>query len=478
MTPQELRNSILQLAYEGRLCNDLSFNAEDLYSLIQNQKKILSKTEGLKFKKTDALNDEDKPYDLPANWKWVRLCDVFYLIPTGVERFKGLKKYFSTGSVDGSSLVPEGEYTFDNRPSRANREHIPGDLLDAKMQKTLKTLIINEELSVSLFSTGFYGLRVVKGNIKHLKFFIESPYYQTTKNSQCSGTTQKAINDDKLMNIPFPLAPLEVQNLIVAKIEELLSLVDRYELLWKKLEKFNHNFPIEMEKSLMKYAFAGKLVEQIENEGTGDELLKKLISSNQKKKKVDCITEDDEPFSIPESWVWCPLEAIVSKKIKRGKSPKYTNKSGTLVFAQKCNTKKGIIDLSLAKFLDETIKDKYSNEEYMVDSDIVLNSTGGGTLGRVGVYHDSDNVFNLPVVPDSHVTIIRPSSLMDAKYVFYVLKYYQPYLESLGEGSTNQTELAPSVVASLLFPLPPYKEQKRIVAKLEELLPLCRKLVK
>lgn len=104
-------------------------------------------------------------------------------------------------------------------------------------------------------------------------------------------------------------------------------------------------------------------------------------------------------------------------------------------------------------------------------NDIILNSTGNGTLGRVGIYHNSDNPDGYPVVPDSHVTIIRANNLVSTEFVFYSLKYYQPYMEKLGFGSTNQTELSAGVVKTLLFPLPPLAEQKRIATKIEEILP-------
>lgn len=127
--------------------------------------------------------------------------------------------------------------------------------------------------------------------------------------------------------------------------------------------------------------------------------------------------------------------------------------------------------MSLAQYLDETKLSKYPEEEFMMDNDIVLNSTGNGTLGRVGIYHNSDNPNGHPVVPDSHVTIIRTNTHISVKFAFYSLKYYQPYMEKLGSGSTNQTELSAGVVKALLFPFPPLAEQKRIVAKIEELLP-------
>lgn len=238
--------------------------------------------------------------------------------------------------------------------------------------------------------------------------------------------------------------------------------------------------PQELKNSILQLAIQGKLVEQRPEEGTAEELFARIQEEKQwliaekklkKEKPLPEITEDEKPFDIPESWQWCRLDDVAVKTIKRGKSPTYATKSNTLVFAQKCNTKAGYIDLSLAQYLDETKISKYPEEEFMVDKDIVLNSTGNGTLGRVGIYHNSDNPNSYLVVPDSHVTIIRVNTLISVEFVFYSLKYYQPYMESLGSGSTNQTELSAGVVKALLFPLPPLAEQKRIVAKIEELLP-------
>ena len=239
--------------------------------------------------------------------------------------------------------------------------------------------------------------------------------------------------------------------------------------------------PQELKNSILQLAIQGKLVEQRPEEGTGEELYQQIQKERQalikegkikKGKTLPEITEDEVPFEIPETWKWVRLDDLVTKDIKRGKSPTYVSKSGTLVFAQKCNTKAGYIDLSLSLFLDETKLSKYPESEFMRDKDIIINSTGNGTLGRVGIYRDSDNPNQMPLVPDSHVTVIRTNSAACTVYVFYGLKYYQPYMEKLGSGSTNQTELSANIVRALLFPLPPIPEQKRIVAKIEELLPL------
>ena len=184
-----------------------------------------------------------------------------------------------------------------------------------------------------------------------------------------------------------------------------------------------------------------------------------------------CIA-DEVPFEIPESWEWVKLKDIVIKEVKRGKSPTYANSGNVLVFAQKCNTKAGSIDLSLAKHLDLKVFTKYPDEEYMQDNDIVVNSTGNGTLGRIGAFRGSDRIDDCIIVPDSHVTTIRVNAALISDYIYYALTYYQPYLEKNCSGSTNQTELKPAVIANLFIPVPPYAEQGRIVKKLSEVLPL------
>ena len=183
---------------------------------------------------------------------------------------------------------------------------------------------------------------------------------------------------------------------------------------------------------------------------------------------VERCIDDEIPFEIPASWAWCRVKDVVIKEIKRGKSPQYANSGRNYVFAQKCNVKTGGIDMTLAKFLSDATFEKYPCDEYMLDEDIVINSTGNGTLGRIGMFRDTDRIGVGEVVPDSHVTVIRKSQYISTMYVFYVFKYYQPFLEKQGEGSTNQTELKPTVIADLLFPLPPYNEQQQIAKRITQ----------
>ena len=256
----------------------------------------------------------------------------------------------------------------------------------------------------------------------------------------------------------------------------------------------------QLKNSILQMAVQGKLVPQDPNDEPASVLLEriraekeKLIKEGKIKKEKNpsvifrgadnlpyekigknepvCIA-DEVPFEIPESWEWVKLKDIVIKEVKRGKSPTYANSGNVLVFAQKCNTKAGNIDLSLAKHLDLKVFTKYPDEEYMQNNDIVVNSTGNGTLGRIGVFRGSDRINDCIIVPDSHVTTIRVNAALISDYIYYALTYYQPYLEKNCSGSTNQTELKPAVIANLFIPVPPYAEQSRIVKKLSEVLPL------
>lgn len=249
----------------------------------------------------------------------------------------------------------------------------------------------------------------------------------------------------------------------------------------------------QLKNSILQIAVQGKLVEQDPNDEPASVLLERIreekeklikegkIKRNKKESiifkgsdnlhyekignEVKCI-EDELPFEIPDSWCWCRLDNLVIKDIKRGKSPKYANESEVQVFAQKCNVKTGGINMELAKYLDISTINKYPETEFIVDKDIIINSTGNGTLGRVGLFCEIDRINSYQIVPDSHVTVVRTSQSLNSIYIYNFLKHFQKKYEECGEGSTNQTELKPLVIANTFVAIPPRNEQNRIIDKL------------
>ena len=178
---------------------------------------------------------------------------------------------------------------------------------------------------------------------------------------------------------------------------------------------------------------------------------------------------NEVPFEVPESWEWTTLGELCSF-LSRGKSPKYSEERKYPVFAQKCNLYDGDISLEKARFLDPETISKWSDEYKIIDGDILVNSTGTGTVGRTRLFH-SGVLGDYPfVVPDSHVSVVRSFEEIESKFVLAFLSsdYGQTYIEDNLAGSTNQKELYIGVLDNMQFPLPPHEEQFRIVTTVDK----------
>lgn len=186
------------------------------------------------------------------------------------------------------------------------------------------------------------------------------------------------------------------------------------------------------------------------------------------KHTIPTVPAAEQPYQVPENWRYYRIENLAIR-LKRGKTPKYTQNSEILVFAQKCNQKDGTIIMEKAQFLDPMKALQYSEEEFLQDKDIIINSTGTGTLGRVGLYRTEYALPYNKVLPDSHITVLRLSKLVNQKYMYLYLQLKQDYLEQQGVGSTNQKELKPDSISIIPIPLPPLAEQQRIVDRIERL---------
>ena len=490
-----MRAKILDLAIQGKLTDqrEEDGNARDLLREIQAEKEKLIKEKKIKKgKPLPEITEEEKPFEIPDSWEWGRLGDI---VSKAIKRGKS-PKYSTTGDV----LVFAQKCN--TKPGRINLEL--AKKLDLSTLKKYSEeefmlsgdIVINSTGNGTMGRVGFfwdkdnpYNLKIVPDShvttIRVLHDLIDSQYIfyflkklQPELESSGDGSTnQKELKATIIASICIPLPPLAEQKRIADKVSALFARLDAIDKAYEEYQGLQQ----AMKSKLLDLAIQGKLTDQRKEDGDARDLLKEIQAEKEKlikekkikkEKPLPEITEEEKPFEIPENWEWVRLGDIVSKTIKRGKSPKYSITGDVLVFAQKCNTKPGRINLELAKKLDLSTLKKYPEEEFMLSGDIVINSTGNGTMGRVGFFRDKDNPHNLKIVPDSHVTTIRvPHDLIDSQYIFYFLKKLQPQLESSGDGSTNQKELKAAIIASICIPLPPLAEQKRIVAKLDELLP-------
>lgn len=492
MTLKELKNALLQEAVQGKLVPQIAAegNARDLLEEIRKEKSKLIKEGKLKKEKPlPELTEEEIPFDIPENWCWCRLSE--YLdIRDGTHdspKFydKGIPFVTSKNLNDGILDFSTCKYiTEEDHKKFSARSFVEdGDILFAMIGSIGNPVIVKKKFDFSFKNMAlFKRYTKEKTDMKYIFYYLS--YIQFELKRIATGGVQSFIGLGTFREMLFPLPPLAEQKRIVAAIEKFMPLIEEYGKKETELKAFNEQIGTLTKKAILQEAVQGKLVPQIAAEGNAKDLLEeikkekaKLIKEGKikKEKLLTEITEDEIPFDIPENWCWCRLGEICNE-IKRGKSPKYADKSNFLAFAQKCNVKTGGIDLGLALYLDENSITRYSETDNLVQDDIVINSTGGGTMGRVGLYETKVPAGIKGVYPDSHVTVIRSIGNINQHYLYYVLKLNQSVLEKCGTGSTNQTELKPAVLADFVIPLPPLAEQKRIVAAIEKLMPLCEKL--
>ena len=239
-----------------------------------------------------------------------------------------------------------------------------------------------------------------------------------------------------------------------------------------------------LRQKILDLAIHGKLVPQDPNDEPASVLLERIKAEKErlikegkikrtKRSKAACDKphyENEAPFEVPSSWAWCKL-GEVCVFLSRGRSPKYLDEDRQYpVFAQKCNLKEGGISLAQARFLDPMTINKWDEVYKLRTGDVLVNSTGTGTVGRTRLFNESclgDYPF---VVPDSHVSVVRTATEIVSEYIYAYMSsnVVQEYLEDNLAGSTNQKELYISILDNLQIPLPPYVEQKRIVSEIEK----------
>ena len=489
MTPQELKNSILQLAIQGKLVEqrEEEGTAEELFVKIQEEKqRLIAEKKIKKEKPLPEITEDEKPFDIPESWKWMRLRNIVYNRGQLTPQFTF--SYIDIGSIDNQRQLlntDENIIEADKAPSRARKIVEQGDILYSTVRPYLHNMcIIDKQFSHKpIASTGFAVLTCHQYIFnKYLFYYLLTPafdsYANSTENSK--GVAYPAINDDRLYRAVIAIPPLAEQKRIVAKIEELMPYIDRYEKAWSKLEQFNKRFPEDMKKSLLQYAIQGKLVEQREEEGTAEELFAKIQEEKQrliaekkikKEKPLPEITEDEKPFDIPESWKWCRLGEIVTilggKRIPAGRQ--LTTENTGYKYIRVSDMKDGTV---LTDGLLYVPADIYpSIARYIIHKEDVY-ITVAGTIGRVGKIPYEIDGANLTENADRLVF-----SILDQNWLIRCLEsnIIQSQIVNVTT-KVGQPKLAIKRIQELVIPLPPIAEQKRIVEKLEQLLPLCERL--
>lgn len=462
MTPQELRASILQLAIQGKLVPQLpeEGTGEALFWQIQAEKQHLIKTGKIKKEKSlSKIKENEIQFDIPESWRHVRLGEVFCLemgqspdgntvseIGNGIEFHQG-KVYFGKMELQ---LSPQ-------KTTAPTKYAEPDSVLLCVRAPVGKVNITKRQICIG---RGLCAVKPICGvSVEFVYYWLAT--MENTFVKKATGTTFVAITGDVVKNQVIPLPPIAEQKRIVAKIEELLPLIDRYEQAWSKLEDFNKRFPVDMQKSILQMAIQGKLVPQLPEEGTGEELFQQIQAEKQaqikagkikKEKPLPEIADDEIPFDIPDNWKWVRLGKIANTIFAGGDKPsdfqEMQDSQHRFPVVANGVTNDGILG--------------YTGTPTAKANTITV--AGRGTIG-FSLYRTYEYC---PVV---RLIVIEQSSCIHPQYLQCVLKALPE--KSLG---TSIPQLTVPMLYPKLIPLPPLAEQKRIVAKLEEILPLCEKL--
>ena len=480
MTPEQLRASILQYAMEGKLVKQDPSDepASELIKKIENKKAELIKEGKIKkSKKLPAITDDEKPFDIPDSWEWVRLDTVLDVrdgthdTPKYVENGIPLitSKNISNGHLDFSNIKYISEKDFTEINKRSNVEK--GDIIFAMIGSIGNPVIVDTDRKF-----GIKNVALLK-NINHsldMNFVLHYLYLlENLWIKNASGAVQKFISLKKIRASLIPFPPLEEQRRIVAKIEKLMPLVDEYAESYNRLQKIDNEFEDKLKQSVLQYAMEGKLIKQDPNDEPASELIKKIETEKaelikegkiKKSKKLPVITDDEKPFDIPDSWEWVRLGEIGI--VTSGGTPRKAEKS--------------YWDDANIPWITPAVMSKAQNN-------IIFDNDNVGKINQKGLSNSSAQLISansivvssrapigyINIVPFAYTTnqgckSISTYAKVDSKYVYYAIKFSVPDMYKRASGTTFK-EISGTRFGETVIPLPPLEEQKRIITKVEKL---------
>ena len=511
-----LRKAILQAAITGKLKieNGKMKTGETGKQLLdriieERNKKLLAEWEeklkdNPKAKKptpivASKIAEEEIPFEIPESWCWCRWGELSDSIQYGYNapaKENGQIKMVRITDIQNGKVqwetVPYCEISEEEILSYKLKKN---DILFARTGGTVgKSFLVDEEPENAVYAG--YLIRTQydseKLNPKYLKMFMESQLYWEQLKNGTIATAQPNCNGQTLSKMILPLPPLAVQNAIVAKLEQVLPLVDAYENAVLQKEELKAALPDALKKAILQEAITGKL--KIENGKmktgeTGKQLLDRIIEERNKKLLAEWeeklkdnpkakkptpivaskIAEEEIPFEIPESWCWCRWGEL-SDSIQYGYNAP-AKENGQIKMVR-------ITDIQNGKVQWETVPYCEISEEeilsYKLKKNDILFARTGGTVGKS---------FLVDEEPENAVYagyLIRTqydSEKLNPKYLKMFMES-QLYWEQLKNGTiaTAQPNCNGQTLSKMILPLPPLAEQKKIVEIIEQMLPLCEKV--
>ena len=465
MKAQDLKKSILQYAMQGKLVaqdpNDEP--ASELLKRIKTEKEQLIK-DG-KIKKENPLppiTQDEIPYDLPQGWQWVRLGDIIKIssgnfLPVEKMNQNGKVPVYGGNGINGY----HDEYLIDKPTLIIGRVGFYCGCVHLSKGKAWVT--------DNAFITQFSENNI---DIKFLQWLLI--FSDLGKND--NATAQPVVSGKKIYPLVVPLPPLAEQKRIIEKLEEILPLVDEYGKNEEILSEMNQKLPKQIRQSILQYAVQGKLVEQNPQDEPASELLKRIKAEKEqlikdgkikKEKPLPPITQDEIPYDLPQGWQWVRLGDIgdwgAGSTPNRARADYYFN--GTIPWLKTGDLNDGFITEIPEKITELALK-QTSVKIKPIGS--LLIAMYGATIGKLGI-------LTLPATTNQACCACIAFPEIETKFLFYYLLAERDNLRKRGDGGA-QPNISREKIIAYLLPLPPLAEQKRIVAKVEELLNLVNKL--
>ncbi len=494
MTPEQLKASILQYAVEGKLVkqNPNDEPASELIKKIENEKAELVKEGKIKkSKKLPAITDDEKPFDIPDSWEWVRLGKIGIVTSGGTPR-KAEKSYWEDADIPWITPAvmskAQNSIIFDNdNVGKINQKGLSNS---SAQLISANSIVVSSRAPIGYINIVPFAYTTNQG-CKSISTYseVDNRYvYYAIKFSvpdmykRASGTTFKEISGTRFGETVIPLPPLEEQKRIVTKIEKLMPLVDEYAESYNRLQKIDNEFEDKLKQSVLQYAMEGKLVKQNPNDEPASELIKKIENEKaelikegkiKKSKKLPAITDDDKLFDIPDSWKWVRLGNITNfvgtGMVVPANQQSEFQYAGMLPYFKmnnigNWNGKFGVGDWVY-------IPENEKVEKYFLKSGQLLFNTRNSKelVGKTTVVPDN---ISEKIVANNNILRIESFQHMKLSFVsYYLISPVSRYIFStLTTATTNVAAIYQKQLKEIVIPIPPLEEQKRIVTKIKKLM--------
>ena len=513
MTAQQLKNSILQMAVQGKLVpqdpNDEP--ASVLLERIRAEKERLIKEKKIKREKNpsvifkgadntpyEKIGDEvrsladEVPFDIPDSWEWVRLGNISSYAETK-QKVNATSADPSIWGLDLEDIEKGGRLlehkTVGERKAVGDKTvFVKGDILYSKLRPYLLKILVAPDDGIC--TPEIVPFRVYGGvNPNYIINYLKSPYVDNLINSITYGVKMPRVGTETMTSLLVPIPPLEEQRRIVEKIDEVASAVSAYDVAYQKTEALNSTFPEALKKSILQEAVQGKLVPQDPSDEPAEALLKRIRAEKQrlikegkiKKDKhesvifrrdnshyekldgVESCIDDEIPFEIPDTWAWSRLGSLVEVITSGSRDwAKHYSEKGSL-FLRMGNLSRNSFELRLNSLKRVQLPEKAEGTRTALQAgDLLFSITG--EVGMLGLIPDD---FETAYI-NQHTAMIRFLPLIRNKYLPYFLltDYAQKCYKSNQHGIKNSFRL--DSISNILVPIPPLSEQEQIIRRIEQ----------